>query len=192
MRPRYETSPGIGSGGDTPRAPAALSRDEIQALVHAAVVDGATGMLAEAQRMIRALEKRIDELENRPAGVAPAPAPAHAHAHVAPPPPPMMAQPATVPAVAVQAGAPAAPVVSYAPLPISYAVPIPVSRAPAPLAPTLDVAQIEREVHVEVDSALDGSRRKRRLVIIVVLLMLLVLGGMFALLADSYAPSRPG
>jgi hypothetical protein len=179
MRPRFETSPGIGTGGDTPQAPLALTSDEIQSLIKAAIAEGAAGMMAEAARMVRALERRVEELERRPVAVAVPPTPTPSP--LAPPPP----------RTDVMSSAPALhapPVVSYAPVPVSIG-PIPVSRAPAPLAPVLDVAQIEREVHIPVDSALDGSRRRRRLMVVVVLLFLVSFGALFAMLAQSYAPS---
>jgi hypothetical protein len=168
MRPRLETAPGIGTGADTPRTPDAVPREEIQTLIRAAVAEGAAGMLAEATRLFHSLERRIVELERRTVELE------HRPAAVLPAPPPM-GQPAPVRADVMGA----VPAAAYAP--------VPVSRAPMPLAPTLDVAQIERDVHVEIDSALDGGRRKRRLLILVVVVFLLVFGGLFGLLAQSYS-----
>ncbi len=167
MRPRLETAPGMGHGAveDTPRGPPVLSREEIQSMVKAAVAGGVVDAISEAQRLVRGLERRIEELEKRPVAVAPAPPVAVA---------PAQAQ-YTQPAARTQALAPA------------QASLIPVLHA-QPQGATLDVKQIERDVHVEIDTALDGGRRKRRLVILVVLFVLIVFGGLFAMLAQSYAP----
>jgi hypothetical protein len=49
------------------------------------------------------------------------------------------------------------------------------------------VKAIEGDKSIDVDSALDGSKRKRNLGIIVTILILAVFGGLFAMLAQSYA-----
>jgi hypothetical protein len=162
MRPRLETAPGIGVHGDTPRTPPAQSREEVQQIVRAAVAEGVLAAMGEAQRLVRMLERRVEELEKRPVAVAPAP--------------PVAAQAAPSYAQPVARAAAFAPVSA-----------IPVMHA-EPRGETLDIARIEREVRVEVDSALDGGKRKRRLVAVVVLFILLVFGGLFAMLAQSYAP----
>jgi hypothetical protein len=60
-------------------------------------------------------------------------------------------------------------------------------RVEAP-APVLDLAAIERSVHVDVDPALDGGRRRRRLFVVVTFFFIVVFGGLFAMLAQSYTP----
>jgi hypothetical protein len=157
MRPRFETAPGVGLVAETPRSPAVLSREDVEAMIRKGVTDGVAAVLGETQRLLHALERRIDDLERRPV------------AAVAPPPP-----------VVAQGGLPVARALAHAP-----ASAIPVSYAPAPI---LDVKAIEGDTSIVVDSALDGSRRKRNLVILVVVFILAVFGGLFALLADSYAP----
>jgi hypothetical protein len=167
MRARLETSPGmggasgIGGAAETPRSPPAQSREEIQELVRAAVANGVAAVLAETQRIVHGLERRIDELERRPA------------AAVAPPPPAMAPHPRPGATAPFTAAAPASA--------------IPVHYAPPSRAPVLDLATIERDVHIDVDSALDGGRRKRRLVVVVVLFILVIFGGLFAMLAQSYS-----
>ena len=69
------------------------------------------------------------------------------------------------------------------PLAAVSAIPITYSRPPM-----LDVKAIERDTSISVDSALDGSKRKRNLAIIVTILILAIFGGLFAMLAQSYAP----
>jgi len=60
--------------------------------------------------------------------------------------------------------------------------------ASLPSAAVLDVATIERNVVLDVDvSAFDSGRRRRRLLIAVVIAIVIVFGGLFALLAQSYA-----
>jgi hypothetical protein len=159
MRPRFETAPGMGyaTAADTPRTPGVQSREEIQAMIRASVDGAVAAVLGETQRLVRALEHRIDDLERRPvaAPVAPAPPMVAAMAH----------QPVRVQAAAQMSA-------------------IPVSLGPAPV---LDVRAIELDTSIQVDAALDGSRRKRNLVIVIVLLILAVFGGLFAMLAQSYA-----
>ena len=57
----------------------------------------------------------------------------------------------------------------------------------APPAPVLDVAAIERDVHIPIDRALDGRRRQRRVVTTVALLIALTLGSFVVALVYSYA-----
>jgi hypothetical protein len=59
---------------------------------------------------------------------------------------------------------------------------------PAPQAPVLDVAAINRDVNIQVDGALDGNKRRRRLALTFVVLLLVVFGGLFGALAHSYTP----
>jgi hypothetical protein len=162
MRPRFETSPGVGhtAPAETPRTPPTQSREEIQAMIRASVDSAVAAVLSETQRLVFGLERRIDELERRPAPAAVAPAPPIAQ----------LAQHAMQ------------PVVRAPPIAMVSAIPMSVSQAPV-----LDVKAIERDVHIEIDSALDGRKRKRRLVIMVVVFILLVFGGMFGMLAQSYS-----
>jgi|CZKU01.1.fsa_nt_gi hypothetical protein len=70
----------------------------------------------------------------------------------------------------------------------SYPPPITTHAAVLPQAPTLDIAAINRDVHIDMDGALDGSKRRRRLALTFVLVLLIVFGGLFGALAHSYAP----
>jgi hypothetical protein len=185
VRPRLDTNPGIGGAGHAgavaPREPIAQreplarepvapreSREEVQTLIRAAVAEGVASVLGETQRLMRHLERRIEELERRPvtvAAAAPAPAP-------------------LVPMV----GAGTAVLTHQAQVP-QYASPaaaVVVSVSPRP--PLLDIATIERSVHVDLDSGLDGRHRKRRNVLLVTFFFLAVFGVLFALLAQSYSP----
>lgn len=54
-------------------------------------------------------------------------------------------------------------------------------------AQVLDVAAIERDVHIPIDRALDGRRRQRRVVTTVALLIALTLGSFVVALVYSYA-----
>ena len=186
MRPRFETAPGVGGAGhaaEAPRAPLApvLSRDEVDTMIKRAVADAVVTVLGEVQRLMHGLERRIDELERRPAPAPVAPAP------------PMVAQATAQAAQAAQAapymGAPA-PRMQVTQHGQMSAIPVTQgSLAPSiPHAPLLDVHAIEHDMNIGFDAALDGRKRKRNLVIVVVILVLVVFGGMFALLADSYAP----
>jgi hypothetical protein len=173
MRPRFETAPGVGLAphGETPR-PAAVSREDVEAMVRKGVADGVAAVLGETQRLLHALERRIDDLERRPMAAPVAPAP------------PMVTQ-----AAAARGAAPVArPVYS----PASGASAIPVTQGSLipsmPHAPLLDVNAIERDTNIEMDSALDGRKRKRNLAIVTVVIILAVFGGLFAMLAQSYVP----
>jgi hypothetical protein len=66
VRPRLGTSPGIGVGGDTPRSPVVDSSEKVQALVRTAVAEAVGAVLTETKELIRQLERRIDQLEQRP------------------------------------------------------------------------------------------------------------------------------
>src|SRR5258708_2612725 len=209
MRQRYETSPGMGQGfasstsaAESPRAPGVLSREDVEAMIRKAVADAVVTVLGETRGLMNALERRLDDLERRPApAVAPAPpmvgqaAPPPYATRAAPSPfvAPAGPPPGAAPAGAVRVAQPVAqptaqPLVRTQALAYVSAIPVSVLPIPVSLSPVLDLKAIERDVHIEVDSALDGSKRKRRIVIFVVLFILVVFGGMFALLADSYAP----
>jgi hypothetical protein len=116
-------------------------------------------VLAETQRLIRQLERRVEELERRPIASA---------------------------GVQVPQAAPSA-ASGY----VHSAASVSETRVAQPaVAPALSLAAIERSVHVVVDPAIDGARRRRRLAVIVTLFFLLVFGGLFAMLAQSYAPHQ--
>jgi hypothetical protein len=146
------------------------------ALVRAAVGEA----LAPVQHAFRDLQRRIEDLERRPAAApavvsvaaAPAITPAHAAASAVAAPAPYRPPQATYPGPGV---------VSLAPIPITVG-----SIAPRP--PLFDVAAIERDASVVIDGALDGRRRKVRLALTFVLILLVIFGGLFAALANSYQP----
>jgi len=71
VRPPLPTAPGIGEGVDTPRGPAVESSEQVQALVRTTVAEAVEAAVAETQRLVRQLERRIEELERRPAASAP-------------------------------------------------------------------------------------------------------------------------
>lgn len=139
--------------------------------------------LAPLQFQLIEAQRRIVELERRAA----APPPAATVVLAATP------APAPVAAAPVARAAPA-PVAQPAPYASAIAAPArsivahPVSLAPAPL---LDVEAINREIPIDIDMApFDGRRRRRRMLTLFVLALLLVFGGLFAMLAQSYAPQR--
>jgi len=113
------------------------------------------------------LERRIQELEQQLAA-APAAAPGGGPTSV------FQGLPTAASAAWGQASAPA-----------TAAVPAQVIEA---RPPSLSLAEIERSVHVDIDPALDGRRRRRRNVVVATLFFLLVFGGLFGMLAQSYAP----
>jgi hypothetical protein len=143
-----------------------LPREDAEIRVRATVAEA----VAPLNQTIRELLRRVEELERRPV-----PQPAAAVSVVA------------SPAVATPADAYRQPQPSY---PAAISVPAAPPSAPAVIAraPTLDVAAIERDVHIDVDFALDGRRRRRRLAITFVLFLVVVFGGLFAALANSYTP----
>ncbi len=147
---------------------------------------------------IAPLQMRLAELERRPMApsspafvmqVPPGPAAvAPARPVGAPLAPAVVSPPAPVVAAAQAAPTPYASAMAApgAHAPVVAAAPRSLVVAPPPL---LDVAAIERDRSIDVDiSAFDGGRRKRRMKILFFLAVLVVFGGMFALLADSYAP----
>jgi hypothetical protein len=148
-------------------APAGLTASEVNLIVRTIVEDA----MAPLQRALAEAQHRITELERRPAPAPPAPAP------VAP-----TVLLAATPAPAAVAPSPYASAIA-APIRASVARPL-----PAPAAPLLDVQAIERDVPMDFDNPFDGRRRRRRMAIVLVLALLAIFGGLFALLADSYAP----
>ena len=61
-----------------------------------------------------------------------------------------------------------------------------------PPAPLLDVKAIERDVQLDFKNPFDGARRRRRMAVFLVIALLAIFGGLFALLAESYAPHPDG
>jgi hypothetical protein len=125
-------------------------------------------------------QRRIAELERRPAAVAPT---AVTTAVVAP-------APAGVRAPAPAAAAPHAPVATSAPAAYASAIAAPAQHSVAPrptLPPLLDLEAINRDIPIDMDMrAFDGGRRKKQTIILFVVGLILVFGGLFALLAESY------
>jgi hypothetical protein len=115
--------------------------------------------MTPVHQALRDLVRRVEELEKRPAAAA---------------------------APAVHAAAPARD--AYRQSMPSYPPPVAAHGALAPQGRTLDIAAINRDVHVDVDGAIDGKRRRRRLAVTVVLVVLVVFGGLFGALAYSYTP----
>jgi hypothetical protein len=125
--------------------------------------------LLPLQRAIVESQQRIAEIERRPASAVPTVVVASA----AQPQQPQQTQPLHQAPYASAIAAPVRSVVaSYADI--------------APPAPLLDVRAIERDVPLDFDNPFDG-RRKRKVVVLMVVALLAVFGGLFALLAQSYA-----
>ncbi len=151
------------------QAPAATAED-LRAIVRAAMGES----LVPVQQAFRDINRRIEDLERRPAVTAPAviaAAPVAATA-AAPYRPPQATHPGG----------------SLAPIPVTLGLLAPGPVSLTPRAPILDVAAIERDASVTIDGAIDGRKRKVRLAITFVLLLLVVFGGLFAALAYSYQP----
>jgi hypothetical protein len=169
MPPVLPTQPPVDRVERAPAPAVAVARaetpEELRLRIRAAVDEA----LAPVQQTVRELLRRIEELERRPAQPA-APVvtmlPAHA---MAPPSEPYRRQ---------QPSYPAAIAVSVAPSP----------QAVSAQGAVLNLAAIERDVHVQMDGGLDGRRRRRRLVWTLVLFVLVVFGGLGAALASSYTP----
>jgi hypothetical protein len=135
--------------------------EELRLRIRAAVDEA----LAPVQQTVRELLRRIEELERRPA------------------------QPAAPVVTMLPSHAMAPSSEPYRRQQPSYPAAIAVSVAPSPQAgPVLNLAAIERDVHVQMDGGLDGRRRRRRLVWTFVLFVLVVFGGLGAALASSYTP----
>ncbi len=153
------------------QGPAATAED-LRAIVRAAMGES----LVPVQQAFRDINRRIEDLERRPAVTAPAviaAAPVAAPAAVTPPyRPPQATHPGG----------------SMAPIPVTLGSLAPGPASLTPRAPILDVAAIERDASVTIDGAIDGRKRKIRLAITFVLLLLVVFGGLFAALAYSYQP----
>jgi hypothetical protein len=137
--------------------------------------------LVPVQQAFRDINRRIEELERRPAVTAPAliaAAPVGAAATASP----TAVAPPYRPPQATHPGG------SMAPIPVTLGSLAPGPASLTPRAPILDVAAIERDASVSIDGAIDGRKRKVRLAITFVLLLLVVFGGLFAALAYSYQP----
>jgi hypothetical protein len=161
-----------------PAPPQHEPHEDPRVIVRAAVSEA----LAPVQQVFRDIQRRLDELERRPIVVAPAPA-------VAPAPPAGMRAPQPTLAGGLTAAGADLPVSvvpgSVAPIPVTVG-----SIAPRPAL--LDIAAIERDVNVKIDGALDGRKRKVRLFVTFTLVLLVLFGGLFAALANSYAPHPSG
>ncbi len=159
--------------------------------VRAIVKDAVDAALMPMLRSLMDLQRRIEQIEQRPAApvataasaAAPAPAPrqpdpfASAMARPLSSPPPAM--PAPVARVAPAAPlAPAAPAAPAARSP--YALPV------GPSGPTLDIAAINRDVALDFDMPFNGARRRKRMAIGCVTIFVVSLGGLLAILLHSY------
>jgi hypothetical protein len=141
-----------------------------------ALVDQATEPL---KRALRDAELRMADMERR-LSQTPGPAPVV----VAPPQPGYPATESATAAAAATLGPMRAPYASaIAPPPGSV-------RPRAPSA--LEIEAIIRDVPMDADIlAFDGRRRRRTMIILLVVAIVLVFGGMFAMLAASYAHHGP-
>jgi hypothetical protein len=137
--------------------------------------------LVPVQQAFRDINRRIEELERRPAVTAPALIAAAPVAAAATASPTAVAPPYRPPQATHPGG-------SMAPIPVTLGSLAPGPASLTPRAPILDVAAIERDASVSIDGAIDGRKRKVRLAITFVLLLLVVFGGLFAALAYSYQP----
>jgi hypothetical protein len=158
------------------QAPAATAED-LRAIVRAAMGES----LVPVQQAFRDINRRIEELERRPAVTAPALIAAAPVAAAATASPNAVAAPYRPPQATHPGG-------SMAPIPVTLGSLAPGPASLTPRAPILDVAAIERDASVTIDGAIDGRKRKVRLAITFVLLLLVVFGGLFAALAYSYQP----
>ncbi len=154
------------------------SSQDARPIVKAAVDEAVTPLL----RMVLDLQRRIEQLEQRPAASAAAAPPAAALPKQVDPWASAMARPVSAPPPAMPAPAPAPP-----PAPARAAV----ARSPwalpeGPTGPTLDVAQINRDVPLDFDMPFDGARRRKRMAIGCVMVFVLSLGGLLAILVSSY------
>jgi hypothetical protein len=136
--------------------------DDPRPLIRAAIDEA----MVPVHQALRDLVRRVEELERRPATI-------------------VQAAPAQPAALVQSAASPAVRTAMRQPMP-SY--PPPVGHALPTHGPTLDLAAINRDTSIQVDDALDGSKRKRRLALTFVLLLLVVFGGLFGALAHSYTP----
>jgi hypothetical protein len=141
-----------------------------------ALVDQATEPL---RRALRDAEVRMADMERRLSqtpGLAPIP--------VAPPQAPHSAA-----APAAIAPAPAAAAASG---PYAAAIAPPPGSIRPRAATGLDIEELTRNVPMDADIlAFDGRRRKRTMIIFFVVAVVLLFGGMFAMLAESYAHHGP-
>jgi len=134
----------------------------VRALVRALVEETVAPLL----RVTIELEHRIQKLEERP-----------------PPPAVFVSGAAQSPSAGHATGQGAQHLHTHAAAPTAY------GRVVGP-PPVLNVAAIMRDPGIQVDSALDGSKRKFRLLLTFIVLLVVAFGGLFAALAQSYAPPR--
>jgi hypothetical protein len=142
-----------------------------------ALVDQATEPL---KRALRDAELRMADMERR-LSQSPGPAPVVVAA-------PPQGYPATESAATAAAAAALGPM--RAPYASAIAPPPGSYRPRAPSA--LEIEAIIRDVPMDADIlAFDGRRRRRTMIILFVVAVLLIFGGMFAMLAMSYAHHGP-
>jgi hypothetical protein len=141
-----------------------------------ALVDQATEPL---RRALRDAEMRMADMERRLSQ-----SPGLPPVAVAPP------QAAPYPAASPAAAPPAAPAGASGPYAAAIAPP-PGSYRPR-AATGLDIEELTRNVPIDADiRAFDGRRRKRTMIILLVVGIVIIFGGMFAMLAESYAHHGP-
>jgi hypothetical protein len=149
-----------------------LTASDVRLIVRTLVEEA----LLPLQRALVEAQQRITELERRPPPAAPTVVVA------ATPAPSATAAPAYASAIAAPAAAvTVAPARSLAP-----------QFSTVPPAPLLDVKAIERDVQLDFKNPFDGARRRRRMAAFLVVALLAIFGGLFALLAESYAPHPDG
>jgi hypothetical protein len=162
---------------------------EAQALVRALVeqeVEPVRRALREAQQRVAELERQLvaaaQALQAAQAARAPAPAAAAVPAAGAAPAPVLPRPPALSSPGALGPGVAITPARGEA-----LSLPMITSVAPA-----VDLAALARDAAVDVDvRGFDGGRRRRRTVLLFALFLLAVFGGLFYLLAASYAHPAP-
>jgi len=176
---------------DAKIAPAAI----VPPVQPVAVPKGIEEALAPVLSALRDLERRVAELEARPAPAPPAFAAPKGDPFAA-----ALARPAAPAAAApviaaVAPAAMAAPVVAAASAAVAAPIAAPVATAPAASrapwvqpggGPTLDLAAIERDNSIAIDMPFDGAKRRRRLKMGCAFVMIVSLGGLLAVLISSY------
>ena len=172
---------------DSPTAPHTVEKVELPRARLESLIDAA---LAPVYRILRDLERRLEDLERRPRqntlvaappppALAPLPAPDPLAAAIARPAPAPAPPPTPAPAPAI------APAPAPAPVRIAQATPSVMRSA----APALDLAAIAHERHTDLDVPFDGARRRRRIAIGFVVFLVVVFGILFGVLAQSYMRS---
>jgi hypothetical protein len=128
--------------------------------------------VAPLQRALREAEQRVAELERKLAQAHAATSP------VAHSPPPILV-PVAAPVSPAAASAPAVPVASV----------VPAVHRQVSMPAVVDIEALARDVPIDADiRAFNGGRRRRRMLFVFFFFVVLVFGGLFAMLALSYAP----